>query len=85
MADRGFRVAAGGWGECPLLVWLDGTLREVAGGPGNGSGLLDRISGECGEGSELGLFSGQWRRQVFVVEFSVYGGWPGLMSGALGR
>ena len=53
-AGRGFRVAAGGRGECLLLLRLDGAFREIAGGPGNGSGLLDWVSGECGEDLELG-------------------------------
>ena len=84
-AGRGFRVAAGGRGECLLLLRLDGTLRGIAGGPGNGSGLLDWASGERGEDLEVGSVSGQWRRQVFVVLFSACGEGEGWRSGALER
>ena len=81
----GFRVAAGGRGECPLLLRLDGTLREVAGGPAKGSGWSDWLSGDCGEKLERWLISGQKVVQVFVVEFWGCDKWLGLMFGASGR
>ena len=46
LADRGFTEAAGGRGDCSLHAGLDGTLQEVAGGLGKGSGRSNWVSGE---------------------------------------
>ena len=76
-ADRGFRVAAGGWGECLLLLRLDRALREIAGGLGKDSGWLNWFFGDCGKSLQVGRISGQWEVQVFVVKVSVCGGGEG--------
>ena len=64
---------AGGRGGCPLLLRLDGVLRWVAGMLAMGFGRLERVSGRCGVGLELGRNSGLEVSQVFVVEILVGG------------
>ena len=76
-AKFGFTVAAGGRGECSLLLRLDGSLWEIARGLVKGSGQLDWAEGGCRCSLQVGRFSGQWEVQVFVVEGSTCGGGEG--------
>ena len=74
LADRGFTKAAGGRGSCSLHVGLDGTLREIAGGPVRGFGRSNWVLGGCGWRLRAGGFSGQRGRQLFVVACRCGGG-----------
>ena len=85
LTDRGFTEAAGGRGDCSLHAGLDGTLREVAGGPRSEAGWLAWSSGEYRGSLGVGTNSGPKVTQVFGVKFGSYGGRGGLMSGALER
>ena len=60
-----------------LLLGSVGDLRRVAGVLAMEVGCFGKGSGACGGGLKAGLISGQWLRQVFVVEFSAGGGREG--------
>ena len=66
-ADRGFTEAAGGRGDCPLLLRPDGGFWKIAGGLLKGSGRSNWVLGGCGWRLQAGGFSGQRVRQLFVV------------------